>query len=250
MPLLREFKALTQSAGASLFAYSCELTNMDGTLFSNVTAVPLYFQIFDKASAPVANDIPIKSFAILAGGPFPLVSVFQNMGPIEFALGFAVGISSAHEKYTAATAVYDVFGEIIEGYQSTDSVPGLTTTGDLTTPTTGNVFWTDGDSSNNKRLYRVRAKNLSAGTRYLQLFAADPGSVHPTNGDIPISQWIIAAGVTIALYFHGLRPRQFFTSLGVIYGCSLALSSTPGVLTVVVANDLALEAQFKVDSSS
>lgn len=253
MPLLREFKALTQSAGASLFAYPCELTNMDGTLFSNVTAVPLYFQIFDKASAPVANDIPIKSFVILTGGPFPLVSVFQNMGPVEFALGFAVGISSAHEKYTAATAVYDVFGEIIEGFQQTDGVAGLSAIGDTTTHVDSLAVWADGDNSNLDRLMRIYVSNLSGAIRYLMLFSSKTGSAHPNNGDYPIRQWKLGIGVTTNLYFgrSGLIPTQtFMTDDGSApakipqYGCALICSSTTGVLLATGDSSLILKAWY------
>lgn len=123
---LREYSAFNKSAGASILAYACNLTNMDGTLLTGTA--PLYFQIHDKASAPASNDVPIKSYEITSSGPFPLASVFQTMGTIPLANGLAVGISTVPNSYTAATATYSVFGEVEEGTQQTDSISGLTTT--------------------------------------------------------------------------------------------------------------------------
>lgn len=253
MPLLREFKALTQSAGASLFAYPCELTNIDGTLFSNVTAVPLYFQIFDKASAPVANDIPIKSFVILTGGPFPLVSVFQNMGPVEFALGFAVGISSAHEKYTAATAVYDVFGEIVEGYQQSDAVSGLSILGDTSSATNVLALWNSGDNGNKNRLFRLTITNLAVTVRWAMVFPVTTN--YPREGQTPMMAVQLAGSETKTVYFgvNGLTPLgvAYDTSVtnpavGTTYlGAGVILSTTGNVLTTDATNNMYCKAWYK-----
>lgn len=124
---LRSFSAYDKTAGQSLFTVACRLVNIDG----NYPAGPggEFFQIFDKASVPVANDVPLRSF-YLPAGPVNLPSVFQTLGPLTLALGLAVGISSVNEKYTASASAYDVFGDV-EEFELPGT--GLTTAGDLTT---------------------------------------------------------------------------------------------------------------------
>jgi len=257
MPQLRQFSAFSKTAGFSIFAYPCNLTNTDGTYVSGVANQ--YFQIFDKASAPIANDVPIASFLITAAGPFPLASLFMELGPITLSLGLAVGISTVDFKYTAATATYSVFGEIEEGLQSTDAIPGLTTTGDLTTGIQSQQLWLDGDNSNSTRLFRLRAKNLAGSDRYIMVMSIDQGGIHPINGDAPFLQYKVATGVTITEYYGatGVRPAQFYNALvgstpytnRDYFGCIIVVSSTPGILTIAGATDMACESQFKVVSN-
>lgn len=249
---LRPFSALTQTASASIYAYPCTLTNMDGTLV--VGTAPLFFQLFDKASAPVANDVPIAVYEITSSGPFPLASVFQSLGPIPFALGLAVGISTDNYKYTAAAATYSVLGEIEESQQSTDGISGLTTIGDITTHIDSLSVWQSGDSNGTKnKLFRLKISNVSAGDRWVMLFGNPTAAVeYPRDGHSPIMQWKLAASEAKTLYFgsDGLKPYQIAVTATApaptaYYGCALIMSSTAGRLTTVVATDMTCQAQFK-----
>lgn len=124
---LRSFSAYDKTAGQSLFTVACRLVNIDGNYQAGAGGE--FFQIFDKASAPVANDVPLRSF-YLPAGPVNLPSIFQTLGPLTLTLGLAVGISSVNEKYTASASAYDVFGDV-EEYELPGT--GLTASGDLTT---------------------------------------------------------------------------------------------------------------------
>lgn len=253
----REYSALNKTAGASILAYPCTLTNMDGFLFSGTA--PLYLQIFDKASAPATNDVPIKSLLITTSGPFPLVSIFQSLGPVYFALGLAVGISSTRDAYTAATATYSVFGEVEDSLQSTDSISGLSTAGDTTSHVDALAPWADGDNNNQTRLFRLDIGNVSAGDRWIMLFPYKTGAGYPVNAaDHPLLQWKLSAGATRTLYFGPNGYRPFGTSLDPnnnhapvnYYGCSIWCSSTATTLNNTAVGDMTCKAYFKVTSGA
>jgi len=221
MPALRPFSFYTQSASKSIVAYGCNLVDMNGTLVTGTA--PLYFQLFDKASAAVANDVPIASYLISSSGPFPLASIFQTLGPITFTLGLAVGISSTDQKYTAATAAYDVWGDIEEGLQSTDSISGLTVVTD-TGVSTSNI-WSAGATAN--RLFFITITNSESVTVYPMLF--NNGSY--TDGSHPLITFdSIAVGATKTFYFgsDGLRSPLFFAPQK---GANIALSTTAATYT-------------------
>lgn len=234
---LRNFSALTKTAGASIYAYACNLTNMDGTLV--VGTAPLWLQIFDKASAPIANDIPVESYEIISSGPFPLASVFQSLAPITLATGFAVGISSVDQKYTAATATYSVLGQIEEGDQHIDGISGMGTTTNSTVNEQSN--WTKAQGP--KRLFALTIINGEAVSIYPMLFNADSTPTNGTVSNIPLVA--IAAGATKSYYFgaDGLIDPVLY---GTGKGNFVALSSTSGTLTEVTGSLCTITAKFKV----
>lgn len=240
--MLRNIQALTKSAGASILAYPCNLFNLDGVLVTGTG--PLFLQLFDKVSAPVANDVPVECYEITTTGPFPLASIWQAKWPIPFTLGLAVGISSVDFKYTAATAAYSVSGQIEEGTQSTDGITGLTTLGDITTGLNELDVWSSGTSNFTKlRLFRIRAVNLTGSTRYMMLF----GNVAVNVGDRPLVSRTLLANATATLYFgpDGFHPRQILGGAS-NEECVIFCSTTATGLTLAGATDMACEVQYKI----
>lgn len=234
---LRNFSALSKSAGASIYGYACNLTNMDGTLVTGTA--PLYLQIHDKATAPVADDVPIESYEILTSGPFPLASVFQSLSPIVLANGLAVGISTVNQKYTAATATYSVLGQIEEGQQSIDGISGLTLVGPVTFAS-ASAIWTR--ASGPKRLFSLSVVNGAGAILYPMLFEVD---VTPVDGAIPTQELpAIASGATKNYYFglEGYKDQNLF---GLSKGCYLVLSSTGKVLTTDLVASNTITAYYK-----
>lgn len=126
MPALRTFTLLNKTAAQSVYTYPCNLVDFDGNLIAG--AAGLFLQFHDKATAASAGNVPVKSFVIANAAVTPLASIFQAMGPVSFANGLSIGISSTEATYTAATATFDFFGEIEEGTQAADSISGLTST--------------------------------------------------------------------------------------------------------------------------
>lgn len=223
---LREYSAFNKSAGASILAYGCNLTNMDGTLLTGTA--PLYFQIHDKATAPVLNDVPIKSYEITSSGPFPLASVFQTMGTIPLANGLAVGISSTANTYTAATATYSVFGEVEEGTQDIDSITGLSIVGDTITHVDNLLILNTADAG---RLFKVTAEATTASARWLQLHQSN----NPQNGDVPLITVPLSNTAFVTRYFGKSGFRQPSGSNRAIY---FQCSSTAATLTQTVGSDM------------
>src|SRR5882672_349082 len=120
---LRTFDLYAKTAAQSVYTYPCTLVDFDGNLTSG--AAGSYLQFHDKATAATVGNVPLKSFYIPSAGPTPLASIFQALGPVEFKLGLSIGISSTAATYTAQTATFDIFGEIEESAQLTDSISGL-----------------------------------------------------------------------------------------------------------------------------
>lgn len=244
--MLRNIQALTKSAGASILAYPCNLFNLDGVLVTGTG--PLFLQLFDKASAPVANDVPVECYEVTTTGPFPLASIWQAKWPIPFTLGLAVGISSVDFKYTAATATYSVSGQIEEGHQSTDAVVGLSIVGDTSTFVISQVAWNDGDANNSNALFRLRVSNNNAATRYIMLFGhPSSGGGYPANGDQPFMSWTLAGLASMTKYFgSGIRPYQVKQTTNIsYYGCIIVCSTTPTILTATLSTDITCEMQYK-----
>lgn len=236
MSQLRAVSAYAQTAGASLLAYGCNLANLDGTLFSGTA--PLYFQIHDKVSAPTATNVPRKSFLIATSGPFPLASIFQDLGPINFVNGLAVGISSTHGTYTAATATYDVFGDVEEGDQQVAAVTGLTTE----TATNDVILAIWPSASGPVKLFSIMIVNGEGVVIYPMLFNNDS----PVNGNTPNRRLAsIAIGATKSYYFgpDGLYDQTFF---GANKGCTLVLSTTAQTLTAATTSLSTLTGTHKV----
>jgi hypothetical protein len=206
MPLLRTFSLYAKTAAQSVFPYSCGLVDFDGNLISG--AAGSFLQFHDKATAASAGNVPIKSFYIPSAGPTPLASIFQLMGPITFKLGLSIGISSTEATYTAQTATFDIFGEIEEGYQLTDSIDGLTT---LTNSSDSSISLFNAGSP--KRLYSTTIAN-GEGIVVFPMLLQGPRVVNILDP--------IAIGATQSYYFG----KDGYTFPDNTVAASVALSST------------------------
>lgn len=83
-----------------------------GNLFSvsatNINAAIRYLQVFNKASAPATNDVPVFEWPIPIGSTTIQTTTqgrdFFGQGGYYFTAGIAVGISTSGTNYQAATA--------------------------------------------------------------------------------------------------------------------------------------------------
>jgi hypothetical protein len=71
---------------------------------TNENAAVRYLQLFNKATAPAAADVPVFSFPILATSSLLIGTEFFTEHGSYFDTGIAIGISTAKASYTAATA--------------------------------------------------------------------------------------------------------------------------------------------------
>lgn len=231
MPALRTFTLLNKTSAQSVYTYPCNLVDFDGNLI--VGAAGLYLQFHDKATAASAGNVPIKSFYIPSAGPTPLASIFQALGPVTFTLGLSIGISSTEATYTAATATFDIFGEIEEGTQSTDSISGLSTL----TPGDG-VSLTVQTGGTPKRLFSITIINGEGTVVYPMIINA----ASAPDGAYPMLQLLsMAIGETRTFYFgsDGLTFKNPAVNAVVI------LSSTPKTLTASLGLGSTLTAKVK-----
>lgn len=79
-----------------------------GLIFSlsanNANANARYLQIFNKASAPALNDVPIHSWLMPTGTQILIGSDFFGSNGAYCSTGVAVGVSTTNATFTAATA--------------------------------------------------------------------------------------------------------------------------------------------------
>lgn len=230
MPTLRTFSLYAKTAAQSVFAYPCNLVDFDGNLIAG--AAGSFLQFHDKATAASAGNVPIKSFYLASAGPTPLPSIFQALGPVSFVNGLSIGISSSEATYTAQTATFDIFGEIEEGTQSTDSLTGLTS----------------GSGDYSLGSFEISTSSPTALKRLVSLtvVAAD-GDCYPVihtsilgNGQKPAIQLPFQTNGTTVTYYFGTmglantRFLQYSATGNQTY--SFALSSTGGTFTSVGAS--------------
>jgi hypothetical protein len=184
MSQLRSFKYYNNTAAVNITApdgrgpIPCALVDLDGTYSG---AGGEWLQMFDLAATPGAGAVPLKSLQLMAAGPVPLPSLFQELGPITFTLGCWIGISSTQRTYTASASAFDVFGEISEWEMPRVSPMGtaISTAGDLSTAINTLQLWAEATPSTDQRVYRVIAKNVlnDGKTRYLRIEPTDAAIV-------------------------------------------------------------------------
>jgi hypothetical protein len=80
---------------------------LKGVYATNANAAARWLQVFDKATAPATNDVPVYSFLIPIGGAVDISRFFSDKG-VNCLLGIAFGISTAPGTYQAATAAEHV----------------------------------------------------------------------------------------------------------------------------------------------
>ena len=99
------------SVGASA---GSNVKNTAGTVYSlsclNLGTETRYLQLFDKTTAPVANDVPIECFAVYAnGGQLIINSTYFTQNGLALANGISWGMSTTPTLYTAAAAAETIF---------------------------------------------------------------------------------------------------------------------------------------------
>lgn len=229
---MNTFTSYGNVAPKLLFDFGVGLTNLDG-----IAAAAGYFQLFDTKLALTSGvTVPLQSYRVAAAGP--LVSIFQSIGPIPFANGLTVAMSSTDEVYTAVATEYSVFGEV-EDYP--DNTVGATTVGDRTTSVGSLTVWANTAATYGlNSLRRVRAENGTGDHAYILLFAHSPSA-----GDIPIVSLRVPTEQVVTFSFgdSGIFPFTR-TAAGVLRdGCYLVGSSTANVLTATTA-DWTIEAKY------
>lgn len=236
---LLNFHLYDKSAAQLVVSGPCHLVELDGNYAGSGNE---YLQIFDKATAPVANDVPIMSFALTAAGPLP--SIFAVIGTLYFVNGFGVGISTTNEKYTASASAFDVFGAT----ELTD-IPALTGTTAVTQGTATDIYTVfneagAGAPEGPKNLVSAVAVNGEGATRYVFLYA--DATLATTEGSKPILQWKMLTGTTLKLWF-GVTGTNFFSldSSHVLHvGCFFVVSTTPTVLTTSSDSGFTFDASY------
>lgn len=230
MGQLRSFAGYAKVAPYSPFAIPCFLVNLDG-----YAAAAGWLQIHDKTSAPSAGAVPLKSVNVAAAGP--LSSLLSGLGTIPLKLGLQIAMSSTETTYTAVATAFDAWGEVEEFELLNKNA--LVLVGDRTTAVKELQVILDGDDYVLQRLY---VKNVSAGTRYFQLFANDA----PADGTYPLMTFSLGATNTKTLFFGNstrfsqVSPTNPNTQIRGLYICC---SSTAETKTLVAANDANIEAQ-------
>jgi hypothetical protein len=152
-----------------------------------------------------------------------LASIFQLIGPLTFTKGLSIGISTVPEKYTAATATFNLSVDIEENFADSEGVQGLT----LITDTNNTLVLQQANLP--KRVFSLSiAANEGVPVVYPMLFnvAATPDGIYPM---IELSP--IANGIT-KVYYFGVNG---FTFPNPALAGSVVLSSTPTVLTGTLA---------------
>lgn len=238
MSQLRSFSAYDKNAnaGINLVANPCNLVAIDGNYVSG--AAGQYFQIHDKATAPVNADVPLKSIILANAGPVNLPSMFETIGPMPFTLGLGVAISATNETLTLGTGSFDVYGETEEW----ETVPsGLSTAGDLTTGRDHLVVWANG--SGPLSLYQFDFVNNTGATVYVMLFA----KTSPSDGYKPIIQLKYSSATTKRTQYLGASGSYILQNIGgtLFKGCDIAVSSTPEVLTQTTDTSCYIRAYYK-----
>lgn len=194
---LTHFALYDKTSAQSVITYPCTLINMYGN-YNGAGAE--FLQVFDKATAAVANDVPVISLSLASAGPGLLPSFFEALGAHVFANGISVGISTVNEKYTASGSSFDIEGDVEE---QDDDVLGLTT---FSSSNVGELeIWND--AAGPKNLYDLTIVNGEGVIIYPFLFAVDLNSTAAGHGQPALAQLDpIAIGATRTYNFgHGGR---------------------------------------------
>ena len=102
-----QYNAIGTTAGANI-------KNATGVIYSlsciNLNAASRYVLLFNKATAPAANDVPVESFVVYpSGGQLLLGQDYFSLNGLDLSSGISWGISTTPTLYTAATAADTIF---------------------------------------------------------------------------------------------------------------------------------------------
>ena len=213
--------------------HAVKLLKLEATLDSGAT-LPLYLQLFDSPVAVANGTVPEKCWPAQECG----YKEFEH-GELVFNTGCYLAISTTDTVLTLATGgnILDILNIELIG---PEQPAGTAYVGDLTTSVQSLQVWADGGAVH--KLQSVVCQNNIEGTAaYLLLFAWN----NPQAGDKPIDMFVVKANATLNLNF-GIEGRDVFAldSTGAAHnGCTLALSSTPNLLTVPTSH-VTLKAEY------
>lgn len=230
---LRSFSGYAKVAPYIPFAQGCALVNLDGYV-----AAAGWLQFHDKASAPSANAVPLKSINIAAAGPMP--SWLPSLGVLSFVNGLCLAMSSTEGTYTAVATSFDAEGEIEEFEQP---VSGLST---ATIPADAQLaVWSEAGGP--KALYDLSVTNGEGAAVWVHIHARDTVA----NGAKPFASLLVpltglADGSTFKWRFgtSGLSPKVMVVPT-LYQACTVILSSTPETTTLSLGAASLITAHYK-----
>lgn len=217
----------------------------------NNQGAAIYIQLLEVppvtvSSAPPTGTIPsVKPFLAQANNGFDYE--FDGIDLSEL----TVGCSSTETSFTpvAAASGLDMTIEVdtLCGVYSSTVLISDAITGDLTTGVNSKQVWAT--ASGPRRLLRVDWLSAKSPACYLQLFAVDS----PVNGTVPLIQFPInqdVNGVIIqraAMGSGGIVPLSgpsTSSAENTSKGCTLAVSTTSGSLTIIADSSAAIRAIY------
>lgn len=204
-----------------------------------------FWQVHDSAQAygalvPANGAVPVKAWPATVGGEgFKEFSA----GELHLLNGLYVAMSTTEATLTLGTGT-NKFAMLQIELVEPDAFAG--SGGGTATGPTAQVGWNE--SGGPKRLLRVKATNLEAGIRYLQLFAHDTIIA----GNVPLRTWTMQAtgdsagrDVLDLRFGDGLwvKDKGLTAAAAIRQGCSLILSTTPTVYTACVGSGMSAMAE-------
>jgi hypothetical protein len=229
-------------AAQQVATHPVEVDKLEVTLNAAATA-GLYLQIHDTNQTPAEGAVPLRSWlaAECAYKEFKRAALTLNVG-------LYICLSSTAATKTLAVGGSDLMDILEVELLNPEEPTGTTYVGDTSTGVTSRQIWSEAAGATRKRLYslEVDGTGLSAAA-YIMLFAKDS----PANGDKPVFTWPLAdnqvrTGAN-ALRFgrQGIDVSAADTDGTYHYGCTVAISSTPGTLTTIVAQTATIKGEYK-----
>lgn len=222
-------------AAQQVATHPVALLKLEATLNSSAAA-GLFLQIHNSAVVPAEGAAPFKCWTAAECA----YKEFKR-GELNLPLGCYICLSTTSATKTLSADLCDVLSVELT---DPETPTGTTAAGDLTTSVTGLQVWAD--AAGPKRLIALEVNGAGLSTVcYLQLFAKDS----PANGDVPVHEIKIAATANLTgangLRF-GANGRDMFSidANGAHDGCTVKISTTPGVLTLTT-DSAKIKAEYK-----
>lgn len=200
-------------------------------------AADCYIQLHDSATVPANNAVPKKSWIAQSNFEF---NEHVSDG-IPCLNGICLVLSSTDNKLTIMTTTPGDIQCEWEVYDSMAVKPTLSVAGDTVTGVNSLSVWAG--AAGPKDLVDITWTNNEAGSCFLQAFGID----NPPNGTVPVWESPLVAAAGSASYYFGFAGRyirQQDSALVNHVGCTLAVSSTAGVLTIGVATASFIQAHY------
>jgi hypothetical protein len=203
-----------------------------------------WLQLFDSATAPVADTVPLKSWPITQTTEF--YKEFKN-GELHLSKGLYLGVSTVEGSFTVSGDHVDLSVEL----DKAEEPSGTTLVGDLTSNVLHLDVWTEAaGASAPKRLVSFEVDHLNASLdNYVMLFGRVFANI--TAGNKPLTEWKVIHGVAYTIdsgapFYFGKDGRDVVQQIaGVNYsGCCILMSSTPTVYTAA-SDVIHIKAEYK-----